>query len=75
MKDARETVIRLSLRRGEMLILVSDGAEIGEPLRREACRPWPPGELAEWLLRECKDAGEDDATVAVLRLSPRQLSA
>ena len=74
-KDARETVIRLSLRRGEMLILVSDGAEIGEPLRREACRPWPPGELAEWLLRECKDAGEDDATVAVLRLSPRQLSA
>ena len=74
-KDARETVIRLSLRRGEVLILVSDGAEIGEPLRREACRPWPPGELAEWLLRECKDAGEDDATVAVLRLSPRQLSA
>lgn len=74
-KDARETVIRLSLRRGEMLILVSDGAEIGESLRREACRPWPPGELAERLLKECKDAGEDDATVAVLRLSPRRLSA
>ena len=74
LKDARETVIRLSLRRGEVLILVSDGAEIGESLRREAFRPWPPGELAERLLKECKDAGEDDATVAVLRLSPRQLS-
>lgn len=74
-KDARETVIRLSLRRGEVLILVSDGAEIGESLRREASRPWPPGELAERLLEECKGAGEDDATVAVLRLSPRQLSA
>ena len=74
LSDARETVDRLSLRRGEMLILVSDGAEIGESLRREAFRPWPPGELAERLLKECKDAGEDDATVAVLRLSPRQLS-
>ena len=75
LKDARETVIRLSLRRGEVLILVSDGAEIGESLRREDYRPWPPGELAERLLKECVDAGEDDATVAVLRLSPRQLSA
>jgi serine phosphatase RsbU (regulator of sigma subunit) len=75
MNGPGESVRKLSLRRGEVLILVSDGAEIGEPLRREACRPWPPGELAEWLLRECKDAGEDDATVAVLRLSPRQLSA
>ena len=74
LKDARETVIRLSLRRGEVLILVSDGAEIGESLRREAFRPCPPGELAERLLKECKDAGEDDATVAVLRLTPRQLS-
>ena len=74
-KDARESVIRLSLRRGEVLILVSDGAEIGESLRREAFRPWPPGELAERLLKECEGAGEDDATVAVLRLSPRQLSA
>ena len=74
LKDARETVIRLSLRRGEVLILVSDGAEIGESLCREAFRPCPPGELAERLLKECKDAGEDDATVAVLRLTPRQLS-
>lgn len=74
LEDARETVDRLSLRRGEMLILVSDGAEIGELLRRGGVGPLPPGELAEWLLKECGSAGEDDATVAVLRLSPRQMS-
>jgi len=72
--EARETVDRLSLRRGEMLILVSDGAEIGEALRRRKEGPLPPGELAEWLLKECKGAGEDDATVAALRLHPRQPS-
>ncbi len=73
-EESRESVDRLSLRRGEVLVLVSDGAEIGEILRRQAYRPLPPGELAEWLLEECGSAGEDDATVAVLRLSPRQLS-
>ena len=72
--EARESVVRLSLRRGEMLILVSDGAEIGEVLRRRKDGPLPPGELAEWLLEECKAGGEDDATVAVLRLHPRQPS-
>lgn len=74
LETARESVSRLSLRRGEMLILVSDGAEIGESLRRREFGPLPPGELAEWLLKECKDTGEDDATVAVLRLTPRRLS-
>ena len=72
-EDARETVDRLSLRRGEMLILVSDGAQIGEILRR-GVGPLPPGELAEWLLKECGSDGEDDATVAVLRLKPRRMS-
>lgn len=72
--DTRETVLRLSLRRGEMLILVSDGAEIGECLRHKEFGPLPPGELAEWLLEECKQTGEDDATVAVVRLGHRQLS-
>ena len=73
-ENARESVDRLSLRRGEMLILLSDGAQIGDILRREAFRPWPPGELAERLLKECDGADGDDATVAVMRLSPRQLS-
>ena len=73
-QDTRETVIRLSLRRGEMLILVSDGAEIGEHLRHGDWGPLPPGELAERLVKECRTGGGDDATVAVLRLSRRQLS-
>ncbi len=74
LEESRETVDRLSLRRGEVLVLVSDGAEIGEILRREKLEPLPPGELAARLLEECRTAGEDDATVAVLRLTPRQLS-
>ena len=72
-EDGRETVDRLSLCRGETLILVSDGAEIGDILRR-GVGPLPPGELAEWLLKECRTGGEDDATVAVLRLNPRRMS-
>ena len=74
MEDARETVRRLSLRRGEVLILVSDGAEIGEILRRGNVGPMPPGELAQWLLEKSGAGGEDDATVAVLRLSQRRMS-
>ena len=68
--DARELVVRLSLRRGEMLILVSDGVEAGECLCRGSFGPLPPGELAQWLLEECR-LGDDDATVAALRLQPR----
>ena len=71
---ARETVEKLSLRRGEVLILVSDGVRIGEVLSHEMCGPLPPGELAEWLLEKSGADGEDDATVAVMRLSPRRLS-
>lgn len=73
--DAREMVVRLSLRRGEVLILLSDGVEAGECLRRKDSGPiLPPGELAQWLLEECTEGGEDDATVAVLRLHRRQPS-
>lgn len=74
LEGARETVSRLSLRRGELLILVSDGAEVGEILRRGEFGPLPPGELAERLIQECSTDGEDDATVAVLRLTPRRIS-
>ena len=72
--DARELVVRLSLRRGEMLILFSDGMEAGECLCRGSFWPVSPGELAERLIEECR-LEEDDATVAVMRLQPRQLSA
>ena len=75
MTDAREMVARLSLRRGEVLILLSDGVEAGECLRRKESGPeLAPGELAQWLLEECRSGGEDDATVAVLRLNRRQPS-
>ena len=67
-EDARETVVRLSLRRGEVLILLSDGVEAGETLRRmDTMTDAPPGELAQALLDQgCR--GEDDATAAVIRL-------
>ena len=64
-------VERLSLRRGEVLILLSDGAENGEDLRlSELSVDLPPGELAEQILQRVRDAGEDDVTAAVIRLVP-----
>ena len=62
----------LSLRRGETLILLSDGVEGEEVMRRVSETPdAPPGELAEQILEEGCREGEDDATAAVLRLYPR----
>ena len=69
--DYRETVDKLSLRRGETLILVSDG--IGEEEALHCCLRMAgqsPGELADALLSCGKDAGEDDATVITVRLNP-----
>jgi len=71
-KEGREEVIRLSLRRGETLILLSDGIEAGEALCREGLAPeLPPGEMAERILG-CA-SGEDDATAVVIRLGPVSL--
>ena len=69
--NTRETAHRLSLRRGEVLILVSDGVD-GEAVRRRihALRELPPGELAAGLLECCALDCEDDATVAVIALKP-----
>jgi len=69
--DYRETADKLSLRRGETLILVSDG--IGEEEALHCCLQMAgqsPGELANALLSCGKDAGEDDATVITVRLDP-----
>ena len=66
----RETVEQLSLRRGEMLILLSDGAGGEESVRR--ClegAALPPEELAERILACSKAVGTDDATVAIVRLT------
>ena len=67
--DGREAVERLSLRRGETLVLVSDGAG-GEDSLRPALEgaQLPPGELAAMLLEHSQMEGSDDATVAVVRL-------
>lgn len=67
--DGRETVERLSLRRGEMLVLLSDGAG-GEEILRSILEDahLPPGELAARLLEHSDGQRPDDATVAVVRL-------
>lgn len=67
--DGRESVERLSLRRGETLVLLSDGAGGEESLRRlwmdeEATA----GELAAKILQSSRTTSADDATVAVVRL-------
>ena len=71
----RETVDRLSLRRGETLILLSDGVD-GEAAMRRAqdLTDEKPGEMASRVLQYGRGNGCDDATAAVIRLSPLALS-
>ena len=72
--EIRETVEKLSLRRGEALILLSDGVDGEEVLRRSNLAPdAPPGELAAKILESGCGDGEDDASVAVIRLRPTSL--
>lgn len=67
--DGRETVEKLSLRKGETLVLLSDGAGGEETLRRAWERTGEPaGELAARILASSEADGSDDATVAVVRL-------
>lgn len=68
---ARETVEKLSLRRGEVLILLSDGVDGEAALRQLSLTPdAPPGELAAMILEKGGGNEEDDATAAVVRLRP-----
>ncbi len=70
----RETVEKLSLRRGEVLILLSDGVDGEVALRQSDLTPdWPPGELAAKILESGRGKVEDDATAAVIRLRPTGL--
>ena len=67
--DGRESVERLSLRRGETLVLLSDGAGGEESLQHL----WvdtssTTGELAASILQSSQAISTDDATVAVIRL-------
>ncbi len=68
--EGREAVERLSLRKGEMLILLSDGAGGEESLRTSLeGRLDPPGEMAARILEGSGGESADDATVAVVRLA------
>ena len=72
--EARQQSARLSLRRGEILVLVSDG--IGEEDALRCCRDnagRTPGEVAACLMGYGRLAGEDDATVITIRLRPSPL--
>ena len=72
---ARETVDRLSLSGGEVLILLSDGAGEDMLLRTTWTAPEPsPGGLAAALVEHGAEEG-DDATVAVVRLCSSDASA
>ena len=74
-EDARETTDRLSLRRGEVLILLSDGVDGEEALRRmDGISAQPPGELAAKILTLGAREAEDDATVAAICLCPGAVS-
>ena len=70
----RETVDRLSLRRGETLVLMSDGMDAEAVLRCGWIAPGEPlGEFAAKLLEICPGESGDDATVAAIRLHPTSL--
>ena len=65
---------KLSLRRGEVLILLSDGVD-GEGIQHLSMLSpdAPPGELAAEILEKGCGSAEDDATAAVIRLRPASL--
>ena len=70
-RGGREEVQRLSLRRGEVLVLVSDGVDGEGALRRiRDITGLPPGEMAAKVLEYGAGRGEDDATVCAVRLFP-----
>ena len=75
MTEGRETVERLSLRRGEVLVLLSDGVDGEAALAgAEQLEAMSPGELAAWALESGCRGAEDDATAAVIRLTPANLA-
>lgn len=72
--ENRMVTEKLSLRRGEVLILLSDGVD-GEGIQHllDLSPDAPPGELAAEILEKGCGSAEDDATAAVIRLRPASL--
>lgn len=67
--EQTELQYRLSLHRGERLVLVSDGVGDGQAMECLSARPEAaPAELAQSMLRQSALGGEDDATVVVVQL-------
>lgn len=69
--DCRESRDRLSLRRGQLLVMVSDG--VGETEALRCCMNGvgkTPGEIAAALLSAGRTVGQDDATVVIISLEP-----
>ena len=69
--DCREQMERLTLRRGETLVLISDGVEQEDTLR--CCMDavgQPPAELGLRLLSDSRLTGDDDATAVIIQLLP-----
>ena len=74
--ENRETTERLSLRRGETLVLLSDGVSGEDALRCSFADPDEPlGEMAARILENGNTEQVDDATVAILRLVPDSMPA
>lgn len=67
--ESGERIARLSLQKGQTLVLASDGISFDDTLPPPDTVE-PTGPLAERLLRQFGSSGEDDATVAVIRLGP-----
>ena len=75
-ESAQMAVKKLSLRRGEVLILVSDGVDSQKLGTLSGESPDAPLiSLAVRILEQCSTAGEDDATVVLVRLRPTGLAA
>ena len=73
--DAYETAEKLSLRRGQTLVLLSDGIDGEAAMRRcDDLASLPTGELAARILQYGRSEGLDDATAAVIRLHHRPSS-
>lgn len=66
--EARETVEQLSLRRGEVLVLTSDGAG-GEGILRGMTTAAQPGEIGRRLVAGTGEDQTDDATAVLIRLT------
>lgn len=73
--ETQESVERLSLRRGESLVLLSDGVAGEDAMQRlQHMDRMSPGEMAAAILEVGREGLADDATAAVVRLLPVTVS-